>query len=190
MNNEYFSPYNIIDVTKFKNYINNTCDKIIINIKKKHKKLKWIVPYINYFNSNQYLFFIIILISIIIFSKFLLNILLLLLLFDCIILSIIVLHKTSLQYYSRKLAKNIILLALIYFNLFGNIFTLLIFLFLHFEFSKYCNKIIYKVLEAVIMFINTNISVISLIYPNINNIKYNTTIESTDNTSSGSSKSS
>ena len=189
MNINYFGSYNIFDNTKFKIYIDNCCDNIITNIRKKHKKLKWIIKYINYFNSNQHLFLISIFIFIIIFSKFFLKFFFLLLLFDCIILSIIVLHKNSLNNNSRKLAKNIILLSLIYLNLFGSILTLLIFFCIYFEFSKYCNKIIYKVLETIICFIHTNLSIICLIYPNINNIKYNKPIESTESIENTSSTS-
>ena len=141
-----------MDNTKFKIYIDNCCDNIITNIRKKHKKLKWIIKYINYFNSNQHLFLIFIFIFIIIFSKFFLKFFFLLLLFDCIILSIIVLHKNSLNNNSRKLAKNIILLSLIYLNLFGSILTLLIFFCIYFEFSKYCNKIIFILSEKTASF--------------------------------------
>ena len=190
MNINYLNPYNIFDNQKLKIYINNCCNNIIINIKKKHKKLKWLIPYINYFNTNQFIFFTIIFIFIIFFSKLFLNFFFLLLLFDSIILSIIVLHKNSIYYNSRKLAKNIILLSLIYLNIFGHMITLLLFLFIYYEFSKYCNKIIYKVLETIICFLHTNFSIINLIYPNINNIKYNKPIESTEINSSSSSESS
>ena len=178
MDINYINQY-IFANNKFKTVMNNLCDNIVDNIKKKYKKFKWSIPYINYFNSNQYLIYSCTFIFILIFSKYFLNVLLLYLLSDSIILSIVVLHKNSLNHFSRKLAKNIISLSLIYFNFFGSIFTLIVFSFLYFEFNKYCNKILYKILETVIFFIHTNIPGISLIYPNINNIKYNKPFKNT-----------
>ncbi len=184
MDTKYFDFNKIFDNTKLKTYIDNTCNNIINNIKKNHKKLKWIIPYISYFNTNYYLFFIIISILIIIFSKIFLNFFFILLLIDSTILSVIIMHKN--YNYSRKLAKNIILLFILYLNIFGSIITLLLFSFLYLEFSKYVNRIIYKIVETVFCFLHTNLSIISLIYPNINNIKYNKPIESTENVSSSS----
>jgi len=187
MFDKYLNSNNIFNNSEIKKNISNYCNNIITTIKKKNKKLKWLIPYINYFNSNQNLFFTIYFITILFFSKLFLNYFFLFLLFDSIILAIIILHKNSIYHNSRKLSKNIILLSIIYLNIFGPIISLFILLFLYFEFSKFLNKIVYKILETVICFIHTNVSIITLIYPNINYIKYNKQFESTDTESDDSS---
>jgi hypothetical protein len=180
MFDKYINSSNIFNNSQIKQNISNYCTNITNTIKKKNKKLKWLIPYINYFNSNQYLFFTIYFVFILFFSKLFLNYLFIFLLFDSIILSIIILHKNSIYHNSRKLAKNIILLSIIYLNIFGPIISLILIIFLYFEFSKFLNKIIYKILETIVCIIHTNASIVTLIYPNINYIKYNKPFESTE----------
>jgi len=172
------------NISKINKIITENCDIVIKLIKKKNKKLKWMISYINYLKNNQNLFLILFFSIIVFFSSSFLNLFFILLLFDSIIIALILLHKKLIDKYSRKLSKNIITLALIYFNFFGSTLTLILFIFVYFEFSKYINKIIYKILETIICFINTNLSIISIIYPDIINIDYNKPIESTEETSS------
>jgi hypothetical protein len=51
---------------------------------------------------------------------------------------------------------------------------------LYSEFSKFINKIIFKIIESFICFIHNNVSIVSKLYPNINSIEFNKPIESTE----------
>lgn len=179
MFDKYIKFYNLFS-TNFNEIINNNINLLVTNIKKKHKKLSWIIPYIEFFNDKQNIFLILFIFISFIFSNFFIRAVFFFLLFDSLILSILVLHKKMLELNSRRLAKNVISLFILYINFISSTFTLFIIILLYSEFSKFINKIIFKIIESFICFIHNNVSFVSKLYPNINSIEFNKPIESTE----------
>lgn len=186
MFNNFFN-FNIVS-NKLENIINEK-SKDLINYIKKKKKLVWLLPYIKFSVKNYNYFIIIFLLILLIFSNFFIKSIFLFFLFDSIILAFLILHNKNIKYHARRLAKNIIAIMILHFNLTGSIITLLIVYSLYYEFNKFINKIIYKIIETFLCFIQSNISFISIIYPNVQLIDYDKQFESTDSESDSESDS-
>lgn len=183
MFNKSFLSFNIVS-KNFENIINEKCKNFINYIKKNNiKNLYCLIPIIKNISDYYNIFFIILLILIIVFSNFFITSIFMFFLFDSIILSFLILHNKNIKFYSRRLAKNIIALFILYFNLTGSIISLTLVCSIYYEFNKFINKIIFKFIETFLCFIQCNIPFISFIYPNVALIDYNKPIESSESDS-------
>jgi hypothetical protein len=168
-------------VSNIKKYIDTVCNNIISNIKQNKKKnLYFVIPYIDFLKTYKSIILIFLLALIYFYTNYVNALLFSFLLFDSIILSMLVLHNQSVNIISRRLAKNVIALVILYTNFSGYIFTLLIVLFFYNEVSKFTNKIIIKIIENIINFLSFNIPFLKYIYPSLKLIDYNKSIDSTE----------
>lgn len=164
--------------------IKTNCKEIIFKINEKNKNLKFIVPIIKYIEENTIVFIFCFILLGFYFQNFIIKIILGSLFFDSIIISILVLNKSIEQSYNRRLAKNVISLSILYFNIIGSFFTLLLMLFFYNEYNKFINKIIIKLLSTIITFISSSFPFILIIYPKIKLIDNIKPIDSTSESSS------
>ena len=88
-------------------------------------------------------------------------------LIDSIIISLLILQNNCINTNSRRLAKNVILLALTSFNLIGGVMTMLMIMFIYLEYSKFINRIIFKFLKFIIKIIGNMCPPVYLLYPDI-----------------------
>ncbi len=169
--------------TKTKNKNNNSLEGFKLFNKFNDK---WEIVFnfcIDYFHKNNYskniinivktiylnkslcvLFFIL---SSWIWSSSILNLFFYFMLFDSLIISLLVLQNNSLIVNSRRLAKNVILIALCSINIIGGIFTLLLVSFIYMEYSKFVGRLIFKFIKFIIKIIGNVLPPIYLLYPDI-----------------------
>lgn len=102
-----------------------------------------------------------------IWSNFILQIIYHFMMFDSIVLSLLVLQNSSVSTNSRRLCKNIVLLALTSLNIIGGMCTLLMVMFVYLEYSKFINRIIFKFLKFLLKLIGNVFPPIYLLYPDI-----------------------
>ena len=181
-NNPFLKLVNIIN-----NFLNNQSIQTASYLKTNN--LLFLVPIIKFCTHNQSLVFVIFLILCYYFSTYILNLLYMFMLIDSIILSLLILQNKFLNINSRRLAKNVILIFLLYFNITGSLFTLLFVIFIYYEFSKFINRLVFKLIKFIFIFISKNLPYVSNLYPNVVHINFDEndlTIESTDNKSTNS----
>jgi len=164
--------------------VQSNCKEIIFKINEKNKNLKFIVPIVKYIEENTIIFICSFIFLGFYFQNFIIKIILGLLFFDSVIISILVLNKSIEHAYNRRLAKNVISLSILYFNIVGSFFTLLLMLFFYNEYNKFINKIIIKLLSTIITFISSSFPFILIIYPKIKLIDNIKPIDSTSESSS------
>ena len=100
-------------------------------------------------------------------SNYVLQILYHFMLIDSIVLSLLVLQNSSLIANSRRLSKNIILLALTSLNIIGGMITLFVVMFIYMEYSKFINRIAFKFLKFILKLVGNVFPPIYLLYPDI-----------------------
>jgi hypothetical protein len=187
---KYISSFNInnlhINITKL---IEEYLDNNINYIKTKNKNLSWFLPFLKIIKKNYNVILVFFVMISLYFSSQTNNLLFSFMLFDSIILSLLILQNNMLKSYARRLAKNIISLFLLYFNIIGSLPTMILVFFLYYEFNKFINKLIFKIIELIINFLSSNVPFVKIIYPHINLIDYNKPIESTEKTSLSTSNS-
>lgn len=88
-------------------------------------------------------------------------------LIDSLIISLLVLQNNSINTNSRRLAKNVILIALSSINLIGGILTLLLVSFIYMEYSKFFGRLIFKFIKFIIKIIGNIFPPVYLLYPDI-----------------------
>ena len=152
---------------------------IAVKIKTQYTSFVFLLPLLKYVYINPFLVVLSTLFVGVFMSNLVLTILFTLLLIDCIILSLLVLHNVSLKLHSRRLAKNILSLFLLYFNPLGSIITIILAFLLYTNYSKMTSKLIIKLIENVILFVFVNVPMFTAIYPDGKQIKYDQQIEST-----------
>ena len=143
-------------------------------ISKNYPNLSFILPILTYINQNPLVFMIITVIISFLFSGIILSTLFFLLLINCVVLSLFVLNSSNLKNKSKRLARNIISLAILYFNPLGTIITLITVFFLFNDTNKVITSLIIKIVEKIFNFISSNVPIIAKLYPSIkeiNNIK-------------------
>jgi len=147
---------------------------------------KWDIVFnfcINYFYQNNYSKTIINLVKTIHFNKpfcliffllaswfwsnLILNFFYCFMLIDSLIISLLVLQNNCVNLNSRRLAKNVILIALCYINLIGGILTLLLVSFIYMEYSKFFGRLIFKFIKFIIKIIGNIFPPVYLLYPDI-----------------------
>jgi hypothetical protein len=171
---------------------NNLSDYIFKSIENniksiKSKKIKLILTSIlKIVKFNKNLISIIIIALTLYYSYNVINFIQGFMLFDSIILSLLILKNNYLKKHARRLSKNVICLFILFFNLTGSLISLIIVFMIYYEFNKYINKMIYKIVELLINFVSNNIPFIKYFYNNLNLIDYNTNIESTESSKSSS----
>jgi hypothetical protein len=143
-------------------------------ISKNYPNLCFMLPILMYINQNPLVFMTITIILSYLFSGIILSTLFFLLLINCVILSLFVLNSCNIKNKSKRLARNIISLAILYFNPLGAVITLVTVFFLFNDTNKVITSLIIKFVEKIFNFISSNIPIIAKLYPSIkeiNNIK-------------------
>lgn len=100
-------------------------------------------------------------------SNILLKILFYFLIIDSTIISLLVLQNSEIFTNSRRLCKNVILIGLICFNVIGGLFSLLTMLFIYMEYSKFINRILFKLLKFSLKTVGNICPLIYCFYPQI-----------------------
>lgn len=139
-------------------------------ISKNYPNLSFLLPVLKYINQNPLVFMIITVILSFLFSGIILSTLFFLLLINCVVLSLLVLNSSNLKNKSKKLARNIISLAILYFNPLGTIITLITVFFLFNDTNKIITSLIISLVEKIFNFISTTIPLIAKVYPSIKEI--------------------
>jgi hypothetical protein len=139
-------------------------------ISKNYPNLSFLLPVLKYINQNPLVFMIITVILSFLFSGIILSTLFFLLLINCVVLSLLVLNSSNLKNKSKKLARNIISLAILYFNPLGTIITLITVFFLFNDTNKIITSLIISLVEKIFNFISTTIPIIAKVYPSIKEI--------------------
>lgn len=150
-----------------------------LKIKTDYTSFVFLLPILKYIYVNPFTVVIVALSLGFFLSNLILSILFSLLLVNCIILSLLVLHNISTKNHSRKLAKNILSLFLLYFNPLGSIVTIILTFFLYSNYNKFISKVIIKLIENLILFVFVNIPFFTTLYPDAKHIKYYEQIDST-----------
>jgi hypothetical protein len=139
-------------------------------ISQNYQNLSFLLPVLKYINQNPLVFMIITVILSFLFSGIILSTLFFLLLINCVVLSLLVLNSSNLKNKSKKLARNIISLAILYFNPLGTIITLITVFFLFNDTNKIITSLIISLVEKIFNFISTTIPIIAKVYPSIKEI--------------------
>lgn len=100
-------------------------------------------------------------------SNLILNFFYCFMLFDSLIISLLVLQNNSIEINSRRLSKNVILIALSSMNLIQGIMTLLLVSFIYMEFNKFLGRLIFKFIKFFIKIFGNIFPPIYLLYPDI-----------------------
>lgn len=173
------------------NYVSDGIDNLILYLKnKKNKNIYWIINILKIIKKNIKIISVFFAGLCLYFSSQIIGIIYMFLLFDSIIISILILQNNLLKSHARRLAKNIISLFLLTLNLTGTFSTLVTVSFIYFEFNKFINSFIFKIIESLITFLSSTIPFISYLYPNVKLIDHKKPIESTEKTYSDSDSSS
>jgi hypothetical protein len=143
-----------------------------------------LVNFIKSIQSNKNIFLIFFIFASWFWSNLLLGFISNFLLADSIIISLLVLQNNSINHNSRRLCKNIILISLA--NVIGGMITLLMILFIYFEYSKLINRILFKIIKFLIKMIAYIFPPIYLLYPDIKLFNF----DDPDNTLKSNTKSS
>ena len=133
----------------------------------KYNYSRYIINFISNLRSNKIICVIIFFFSSYYLSKLLLNIIFYFMLIDSLIISLLVIQNNSVNTNSRRLAKNIILISFISFNLIGGIITLLIMVFMYMEYSKFINRLTFKLIKFLIKLTSNFFPAINILYPDI-----------------------
>lgn len=88
-------------------------------------------------------------------------------LIDSLIISLLILQNNCVNINSRRLAKNVILIALSSINLIGGILTLGLVSFIYMEYSKFLGRLIFKFIKFIIKIIGNIFPPVYLLYPDI-----------------------
>lgn len=172
---------------KKSNNISNSHNNFLTNFKLYNKfNTGWDIMFtfcINYFQQNNYskkivnivktiqtnksFFLIIFILGSWFWSGLVLNIVYYFMLCDSLIISLLVLQNNCVGTNSRRLAKNIILMALTGMNVIGGMLTLLMVSFIYMEYSKFVGRIIFKLIKFFIKIIGNVFPPIYLLYPDI-----------------------
>ena len=146
--NEYFKiNFNSINIFDNKwNYFFNFC----INYFIKFKYSKKIINYIKIIQTHKLFCFLFFIFICWFWSNLLLKFITYFMLVDSIFISLLILQNNSINFNSRRLAKNVILLGILNFNLIGGIFNLLAIIFIYTEWSKFINRLIFKIIKFII----------------------------------------
>ena len=100
-------------------------------------------------------------------SSLVLNFVYYFMLIDSLIISLLVLQNNCVGTNSRRLAKNLILLAITSLNPIGGILTLLMVSFIYMEYSKFVGRLIFKLIKFFVKIIGNIFPPIFLLYPGI-----------------------
>lgn len=100
-------------------------------------------------------------------SGLILNLFYFFMLIDSLIISLLILQNNSLNTNSRRLAKNIVLIAISSMNLIGGIMTLLLVSFIYMEYSKFIGRLIFKFIKFFIKIFGNIFPPIYMLYPDI-----------------------
>jgi hypothetical protein len=166
----------------YADYIKNLTINIALYIKKNHRKLKIILPFLKHIHLNpSYIILFLCLLSFF-FSSIVLTIKFIFLLFDSIILSLLILHGLNIKLNARKLSKNVLSLFILYFNPIGSILTMVIVTILYSNCSKFLSNLIIKIFESITLFVFSSIPFIKFLYPDSKDIKYEHPIDSSSTT--------
>ena len=167
-NNNIFYNYlnNFVLVNKFNQKWNIFFDFFLFYFKK-YNYSNSIINIIKIIQSNKNLLLIIFFILSWFWSSLLLNLMCSFMLIDSIIISLLVLQNNSVNQNSRRLCKNIILIALTSLGLIGGMITLFLITFVYLEYSKFINRILFKIIKFIIKLVGGIFPPIYLFYPDI-----------------------
>jgi hypothetical protein len=155
---------NFVLVNKFNENWNILFNFFILYFKQ-YKYSELLINFIKSIQSNKNIFLLFFIFASWFWSNFLLRLIYIFVLTDSIIISLLVLQNNSINHNSRRLCKNIILIA--FTNFIGGIFTLVMILFVYLEYSKLINRILFKIIKFMIKLIAYIFPPIYLLYPDI-----------------------
>jgi len=128
---------------------------------------KNIINIVKTIQSNKSFCLIFFLLASWLWSNLILNFFYCFMLIDSLIISLLILQNNSIITNSRRLAKNLILIAIISINLIGGILTLLLVSFIYMEYSKFIGRLIFKFIKFIIKIIGNIFPPVYLLYPDI-----------------------
>lgn len=143
-----------------------------VNFLSKYKFAKQIVKLINCIHKNQLVALALFLFIAWFFSKTLLNILYYFIMLDSMILALVVLQNQDVNYNSRRLCKNVILNGLIQTGVIGGIFTLCLVMFVYMEYSKFINRLIFKIVKFLFKICGKTFPFVYTMYPQIQHLSF------------------
>lgn len=177
---------NFVMVNKFNEKWNILFNFFIVYFKH-YKYSDLLVNLIKNIQSNKNVFILFFIFVSWFWSNLLLSFICNFMLADSIIISLLILQNNSVNHNSRRLCKNIILIALA--NFVGGMITLLMIIFVYLEYSKLINRILFKIIKFIIKIIGYIFPPIYLLYPDIKLFNFDdpdNTIESKINSSCSS----
>ena len=159
-------------LSKLKSFdnLNNNWDNIFkfcINYFTQYNYSLSIINVVKKMHSNKILFILIFLIISWFWSNILLQIVYYFMLIDSIIISLLILQNNSINSNSRRLGKNIILIAMTTFNLIGGILSMFLLSFIYMEYSKFINRIIFKFIKFFLKLLGNIFPPVYILYPDI-----------------------
>jgi hypothetical protein len=161
---------NFLDNFKLFNKFNDKWDIIFdfcINYFNQYNYSKNIINSVKTIHSNKSLCILFFLLISWFWSNFILNIVFCFMLIDSLIISLLILQNNCILTNSRRLAKNVILIALTSINLIGGILTLLMVSFIYMEYSKFIGRLLFKFIKFIIKIFGSIFPPIYLLYPDI-----------------------
>lgn len=128
---------------------------------------KSLINIIKSIHSNKIFCLIIFILASWFWSGLILNFFYFFMLVDSLIISLLILQNNSINTNSRRLAKNIVLIAISSMNLIGGIITLLLVSFIYMEYSKFIGRLIFKFIKFFIKIFGNIFPPIYILYPDI-----------------------
>lgn len=164
----YFNNYldNFVSVKILNDKWNNLFNFFILYFENYHYS-RLIINIIKTIHLNKFFVLAVFLLSSWYWSNLILKIICNFMLVDSIIISLLVLQNNSVIYNSRRLCKNIILYSMGLFNLIGGMINLLMIIFIYLEYSKFINRLVFKIIKFIIKIIGGFFPPIYLLYPDI-----------------------
>lgn len=162
--NNYLNNFKLMDKfnTKWDNVFN-----FCINYFQQYNYSKNVISWAKIIHSNKSFFLIIFLLASWFWSSLILNFAYCFMLIDSIIISLLILQNNCVNINSRRLAKNIILIALASINLIGGVLTLLLISFIYMEYNKFFGRLIFKIIKFIIKVMGNIFPPVYLLYPDI-----------------------
>ncbi len=128
---------------------------------------KNIINIVKTIHSNKSFCLIIFILASWFWSNLILNLFYCFMLVDSLVISLLILQNHCVETNSRRLAKNVILIALASMNIIGGIMTLGLVSFIYMEYSKFIGRLIFKFIKFIIKIFGNVFPPIHLLYPDI-----------------------
>ena len=148
-------------------YVVQYCSNIIDIINKNYPNMHFMTPYLTCLNNNPAIVVVLLVVLFYMCSDLLIKFMFVFFMINSVILSLLLLDDILVDEHYKFLAKNVIIMFILYFNFIGSLFTLiLVFCFMK-DASILFNSILINTLTNIICFISHNIPIVKNMYPKI-----------------------